>query len=178
MASEIPRLGLPGPDRILELYSLALSQGGSGLSEAMAEAVKDLPTLTEPQIISLGHKDSVCAICFNTFLAILAEQEMAEAMDSPTHAVEELGVTRLSQEWQCGHLFCRKDIVKWIQEGKKTCPTCRRPIAKPGTDEREAEVPAEQVQNIIDSYLEMATRTTPARPASNEREHEFSGMYS
>ncbi|KAF7433397.1 hypothetical protein PC9H_005347 [Pleurotus ostreatus] len=153
----------------------------------MADAVKGLPTLTESQIISLGHKggfprliDSVCGICLNTFLAILAEQEMAEAMDSPTYAVEELGVTRLSQEWQCGHLFCRKDITKWIQEGKKTCPTCRRRIAKPGTDEAEteAQTPVEQVQNIINSYLEMATRPTPARPTRNEREHEFSGMYS
>ncbi|KAF9495694.1 hypothetical protein BDN71DRAFT_824329 [Pleurotus eryngii] len=175
MSSERPRFSLPGHHHILDLY---LSQGGNALSEAMTDAVKGLPTLNESQIISFGHKDSVCGICLNTFLAILAEQEMAEAMDSPTYAVEELGVTRLSQEWQCGHFFCRKDITKWIQEG--TCPTCRHPIAKPGTDEAEteAQTPVEQVQNIINIYLETSTRPTSARPTRNEREHEFSGMYS
>ncbi|KAG5646607.1 hypothetical protein DXG03_002911 [Asterophora parasitica] len=50
-----------------------------------------------------------CPICFNPYLAILAEEEMAIAMDSPAHPVEYLGVTKLSRSWQCGHVFCRKE---------------------------------------------------------------------
>ncbi|KAF8897498.1 hypothetical protein BD779DRAFT_1667471 [Infundibulicybe gibba] len=68
-----------------------------------------LPRLTEAQIISLGHQDSVCPICLTPFLALLAEEETALAMDSPAHPVEELGVTRLAETWQCGHAFCRRE---------------------------------------------------------------------
>lgn len=52
--------------------------------------------------------DAVCPICYNTFLAILAEEETAKAMDSPAHPIEELGVTKLART--CGHLFCRKEL--------------------------------------------------------------------
>lgn len=52
--------------------------------------------------------DDVCPICFNTFLATLAEEEIAHAMDSPAHPVDELGVTKLRNT--CGHIFCRKEL--------------------------------------------------------------------
>jgi hypothetical protein len=44
----------------------------------------------------------------NTFLASLAEEEMAQAMDSPAQPTEDLGVTRLIDT--CGHVFCRKEL--------------------------------------------------------------------
>lgn len=53
--------------------------------------------------------DNCCPICFNTFLAVLASEEMALAMDSPAVATEELGVTRLVET--CGHIFCRREYV-------------------------------------------------------------------
>lgn len=52
--------------------------------------------------------DDVCPICFNTFLATLAEEEVGHAMDSPAHPVDELGVTKLQNT--CGHIFCRKEL--------------------------------------------------------------------
>ncbi len=52
----------------------------------------------------------MCPICLTPFAALLAEEEMAVAMDSPALPIEELGVARLSQEWQCGHLFCRREL--------------------------------------------------------------------
>jgi len=63
-------------------------------------------------------------------LAIFAEEEMAGVMDSPAHPTEELGVTILSQPWQCGHVFCRRDISKWIQEAHDSCPMCRNLLVK------------------------------------------------
>jgi len=54
-------------------------------------------------------EDSSCPICFTSYLAIIAEEEIATVMDSPAHASEHLGVTKLSQPWQCGHMFCRKE---------------------------------------------------------------------
>ena len=55
----------------------------------------------------------------NTFRASLAEEEMAQAMDSPAQPAEELGVTRLIDT--CGHIFCRKEysypkLFFWIYD--------------------------------------------------------------
>jgi hypothetical protein len=54
--------------------------------------------------------ESVCPICFIPMLSILAEEETANALDSPAHPLEDLGVTKLAASWQCGHLFCRKEL--------------------------------------------------------------------
>ncbi|KAH7887784.1 hypothetical protein F5I97DRAFT_893392 [Phlebopus sp. FC_14] len=94
--------------------------------QQMQKFFGDLPRLTEADLTASGDVDGVCPICFNTLLAILAKEEMALAMDTPAHAVEELGVTRLHRT--CGHLFCRKDIIKWVMEGHVSCPSCRRPF--------------------------------------------------
>ncbi|KAF8975297.1 hypothetical protein BDQ17DRAFT_1224147, partial [Cyathus striatus] len=101
----------------------------------MQELINRLPRLSEEELNQLGQKDSLCSICFTPFLAILAEEEIAVAMDSPAHPVEELGVTKLGQTWQCGHIFCRKDISKWIQDGHDSCPMCRRPLVEGGIPE-------------------------------------------
>jgi hypothetical protein len=55
--------------------------------------------------------DNACPICIVPFLALIAEEEMARAMDSPAQPVEELGVTRLVGDGRCGHVFCRKEYV-------------------------------------------------------------------
>ncbi|KAF9247265.1 hypothetical protein BU15DRAFT_70092 [Melanogaster broomeanus] len=119
----------------------------------MQKLFSELPKVTEADLITSGHHDGVCPICFNTLLAILAEEETAHAMDSPAHPVEELGVTKLQKT--CGHIFCRRElsidliffvatqlhaimltlrisflpsITKWIAEGHDSCPSCRRPF--------------------------------------------------
>ncbi|KAI5124963.1 hypothetical protein M0805_007389 [Coniferiporia weirii] len=89
------------------------------------EFINGLPVLTEDDLTRLDQKDSCCPICFTSFLAVLASEEMAHAMDSPANAIEDLGVTRLANT--CGHLFCRKDITVWISQND-SCPTCRRPF--------------------------------------------------
>lgn len=72
------------------------------------ELIASLPKISETELKDLGHSESVCPICLNTFLAILAEEETALVMDSPAHPVEELGVTRLHET--CGHMFCRREL--------------------------------------------------------------------
>ncbi|KAI0670807.1 hypothetical protein C8Q78DRAFT_974662 [Trametes maxima] len=93
------------------------------------EFAASLPKLTENDLVALGQADSTCPICLTSLLALLAEEEMALAMDTPAHPVEEHGVTRLAQT--CGHIFCRKDIRGWLYQGNRTCPTCRRPFITP-----------------------------------------------
>ncbi|KAG5639021.1 hypothetical protein H0H81_007929 [Sphagnurus paluster] len=56
----------------------------------MQSVLKNLPRLTEQDLVSLGYKDSLCPICLTPYLAILAEEEAAIAMDSPAHPIEEL----------------------------------------------------------------------------------------
>lgn len=94
--------------------------------QQMQNFFRELPSITEAELIADGKHDAACPICFNAFVAVLAEEETARAMDSPAHPVEELGVTRLQKT--CGHLFCRKDIMRWISEGHGSCPNCRRPL--------------------------------------------------
>ncbi|KAG7449322.1 uncharacterized protein BT62DRAFT_677601 [Guyanagaster necrorhizus] len=109
----------------------ALSSEGHQLSQSqIQDLVYNLPRLTEKQVTDLGHKDSMCPICLTPFSTLLAEEEMAIAMDSPALPIEELGVARLSQEWQCGHLFCRRDITRWIQDSHDSCPMCRQALMR------------------------------------------------
>ncbi|KAF8842312.1 hypothetical protein BDN67DRAFT_966086 [Paxillus ammoniavirescens] len=118
----------------------------SGLShQQMQKLFSDLPKVTEADLIASDRHDGVCPICFNTLLAILAEEETAHAMDSPAHPVEELGVTKLQNT--CGHIFCRKDITKWIMEGHDSCPSCRRPLLTDAERQDNAALPPSQVDS-------------------------------
>ena len=73
----------------------------------LKELAEGLPRLTERDLAAAGEADSQCPICLTPFAAILAEEEMALAMDTPAHPVEQLGVTRFKDT--CGHIFCRKE---------------------------------------------------------------------
>ncbi|CAL1713086.1 unnamed protein product [Somion occarium] len=90
------------------------------------EFLSSLPKLTEQDIVTSELTDASCPICITPFLALLAEEEMAVAMESPAHHTEELGVTKLQNK--CGHVFCRKDIQNWLRGGHNSCPTCRRTL--------------------------------------------------
>ncbi|KAH6914945.1 hypothetical protein BKA70DRAFT_1368778 [Coprinopsis sp. MPI-PUGE-AT-0042] len=93
--------------------------------------LEDLPRLQESDLVKAGEREGACSVCYLPFLAILAEEEHASVMQSPAHPAEELGVTKLSKPWQCGHIFCRRDITKWIREGKDSCPMCRKTLLDP-----------------------------------------------
>jgi len=106
---------------------MSMNASASQLSSAEIQTVvADLQRVDEKDIIHLGSSDSLCSICFAPYIAILSEEEMALAMDSPAHPIEELGLAKLAQSWQCGHIFCRRDITKWITSGHDSCPMCRR----------------------------------------------------
>jgi hypothetical protein len=99
-------------DNIREMVFEFLNSGqnmGHLSHQEMDQIINKLPRLVERQIIDSGHQDSVCPICFVPLLALLAEEETAIAMDSPAHPIEELGVTRLAEPYQCNHLFCRRE---------------------------------------------------------------------
>lgn len=94
--------------------------------EHIITLLEALPAVSEKELEKLGHtgtlrksvesialispSDSACSICMQPLLAILAEEETASAMESPAFYSGELGVTRLSQPWQCGHIFCRREL--------------------------------------------------------------------
>ncbi|KIY73766.1 hypothetical protein CYLTODRAFT_416787 [Cylindrobasidium torrendii FP15055 ss-10] len=135
----------------------SLAGGSSRLSlDQIEELTNGLHRVTEGQLTELGQQDSICAICLTPFLALLSEEEVAVAMDSPAHPLEELGVARLSKDWQCGHLFCRRDISRWIRESHDSCPTCRRALLERSSTSGSTaptpfptrEVPPVNVQNL------------------------------
>lgn len=91
-------------------------------TEKREEFIRKLPKLKEKDIADpgkhVGHalwlyerltttnvQDDACPICQETFLSVIALEEMASVIDSPGMPEEELGVTKLS----CGHKFCRKE---------------------------------------------------------------------
>ncbi|KAK7470695.1 hypothetical protein VKT23_002117 [Stygiomarasmius scandens] len=129
-------------------------------------------------------------------------------MDSPAHPVEELGVTRLSQAWQCGHIFCRRDISRWIHEGHDSCPTCRRNLIKPEDESAEASTAEPETEDAYDredirrifqsipgglegldipgfaftdspfSFFQRPPLYNPPRSEQDDDRSQFSGMYS
>ncbi|KAH9936298.1 uncharacterized protein B0H18DRAFT_973220 [Fomitopsis serialis] len=127
------RNGIPG---IILDGVLAHVRNNAAYRLKVKEFAEGLPKLTERDLVELDEVASPCPICLTPFSAILAEEETALALDSPAHPVEQLGVTRFKDT--CGHIFCRKDTLSWVNQGRTTCPTCRRPFI-------DAPIPAEAV---------------------------------
>lgn len=188
-------MSVAGLRAMLEQDSLGRSHLPS--HKRIQELITSLPKISETELKDLGHSESVCPICFNTFLAILAEEEMALVMDSPAHPVEELGVTRLHET--CGHIFCRRDITKWIRDGRKSCPTCRRAFITTAADNDQRETEETSLPDIFAGWivessmvarestgvdllpiLDVPSMAMGNHPSAQQQESpaEFSGMYS
>ncbi|KAF8913860.1 hypothetical protein CPB84DRAFT_1757751 [Gymnopilus junonius] len=138
---------------------LAVSMPGGLLSQSQIQKLlDDLPRIEEKKLLELGEKDSFCPICYTPYFTILTEEEMALALDSPAHPVEELGVTKLAQPWQCGHMFCRRDISKWINDGHDSCPMCRRLLVEvqEQTAGNDADMSGEEQQRTLSENFEAA----------------------
>lgn len=124
-------------------------------SAQIKTALGHLQRVDEKSIVELGDSDSLCPICLTSYNVILSEEELALAMDSPAHPIEELGIAKLAQSWQCGHLFCRRDITKWITSGNDSCPMCRRQFLQQQSSSQtadelaRAEVDAQAVVNHL-----------------------------
>jgi len=114
--------------------------------DQIKDIVERLPRLTEADLESLGQRDSSCSICLNTFLACVAQEEMAYVMDSPARPVEDLGVTRLADT--CGHIFCRKDLLAWIRDRNTTCPICRARLIKSTLDQATVDAAVAHPQSV------------------------------
>ncbi|KZT73785.1 hypothetical protein DAEQUDRAFT_754224 [Daedalea quercina L-15889] len=172
------------------------------------EFSEGLPKLTEQDLVAAEEIDSSCPICLTSFSAILNEEEMALALDTPAHPVEQLGVTRFKDT--CGHIFCRKDALSWVNQGRTTCPTCRRPyIDLPNAPEIPQFIPGESpgfvrredgsmhfdiseyataaasvmlpgIHSLRDQGIDPEALLAQVQEAQRreDREQEFSGMYS
>jgi len=129
------------------------------MSSHILEFIESLPRLTESDLIQLGQADGTCPICFTAFSAVLAAEELAQAMESPAAVVEDMGVTRLSKT--CGHFFCRKDLSTWIRDLHTTCPACRTSfMSSQGLDQH---LPI----SIDDSLMESEILRLAGRVAAN-----------
>jgi len=147
----------------------------SGPDPRIDGLITKLPKLTEHDLALLDLSDANCPICFVPFTSILAEEEHALAMDnSPAVVPEELGVTKLNQS--CGHIYCRKDIVKWMRTASGSCPTCRRPFLPPLSPTEQVQVPdaaettrfgALATPSEMDDFLLRVRQSTPTGGAGS-----------
>ncbi|KAG2013705.1 hypothetical protein CC2G_010585 [Coprinopsis cinerea AmutBmut pab1-1] len=104
--------GMSAQQRLLfDLFSSTpvIMPGRNRFEDRVAALLKDLPRLTEAEVVAAGERDGSCSVCYVPYLAILAEEETASAMDTPAQPLEHHGLTKLSKPWQCGHIFCRKE---------------------------------------------------------------------
>ncbi|KIM22935.1 hypothetical protein M408DRAFT_332615 [Serendipita vermifera MAFF 305830] len=109
--------------RVYEMIMDAQRLAGP-MSAARHELIGKLERVEESKLVKDKLLNERCSICYTPFGALIAEEEMMLAMDTPGASERSLGVTRLQR---CGHYFCRKDISKWILEGNDLCPYCRAP---------------------------------------------------
>jgi len=157
--------------------------------------IDSLPKLREQEFTSSEHRDDKCPICQETFLSCIALEEMADAMETPAMSLYDYGVTRLPK---CGHVFCRRDLSKWIIRAKKdTCPTCRTPIGLPElpTESPSAtghpfptldgdfvDIPGLGRQRQADLIAQLAAHFSGGNSGDSPYQHddrsEFAGMYS
>ncbi|KAF8165383.1 hypothetical protein B0H34DRAFT_688988 [Crassisporium funariophilum] len=154
----IPILPLQDLLDTLRLFAEELEHnvpGGTLSQPQIKKLLGDLQRLEEKDILDLGQTDPLCPICFTPYLAILAEEEVALAMDSPAHPIEELGVTKLAQTWQCGHIFCRRDISKWIASGHDSCPMCRRLLVQDNAPQEYSAEELAATQARLEGYARM-----------------------
>lgn len=190
--SELERFHSLIAEPLHQFLSQAITGDAPPDRERTNRLLETLPSITERELEKLGHRDSACSICMQPFLAILAEEESASVMMSPAFFSEELGVTQLNQPWQCGHLFCKRDITKWIKTGKLTCPMCRKSFLEHGNEPQlqswgesdpnaEIHVFTTDGNGLVDlEHFLSAQESAQRRDNSGDDsiQHEYSGMYS
>ncbi|KAJ7498971.1 hypothetical protein FB451DRAFT_18445 [Mycena latifolia] len=94
--------------------------------DRIAAFLLSLPSLARDALDS----NDCCPICLTSFEALLTESASAHN--------DEGGVTKLN----CGHVFCRKDLLEWIRNLHGSCPTCRDlflDIHPPGSDDESSD---------------------------------------
>ncbi|GAB1519224.1 hypothetical protein RhiXN_00446 [Rhizoctonia solani] len=112
-------------------FNELLSMDSSSRDERQS-FIRGLPSIPEKDV----SRDDTCAICQETFLAIIATQEMASVMETPGLPEEDMGVVELPG---CAHRFCRKDIATWVYSSHSTCPACRHEFLPSSLREEEHE---------------------------------------
>ncbi|KIO19511.1 hypothetical protein M407DRAFT_246152 [Tulasnella calospora MUT 4182] len=128
-------------ERLMDLReALNIVQQSDSHHEEREIYIRKLPKLREADI---EDKDDNCPICQDTYLSVLALEEMATAMDTPGMPEEQLGVTKL----ECGHRFCRKDLSVWLALNN-TCPSCRANLPLPAP-------PAVNASTLPDDFLDV-----------------------
>ncbi|KAF9462598.1 hypothetical protein BDZ94DRAFT_1260799 [Collybia nuda] len=76
--------------------------------ERIKAIIESLPILSQPS--ELNDSDDTCPICLMSFTSLMQDSN------------PDAGVTKLTA---CNHVFCRRDLIQWIESRHGSCPTCR-----------------------------------------------------
>ncbi|RDB22570.1 hypothetical protein Hypma_010247 [Hypsizygus marmoreus] len=102
--------------------------------------IDSLPVIS---VQDLPDTDDSCPICLTSFSSLFADRTDPEA-----------GVTKLIA---CNHIFCKKDLIQWIQSLHGNCPTCRHTfldIIPPSESDDESSDGGEYIPNERDEDFE------------------------
>ncbi|KAJ7700037.1 hypothetical protein B0H17DRAFT_1005912 [Mycena rosella] len=119
----------------------------ASVKDRIAAFLESLPTLSKDVL----DPNDCCPICLSSFEALLTDEATSAAPN------DECGVTKLN----CGHIFCRKDLLEWIRNLHGSCPTCRDlflDIHPPGSDDESSDggeyVPDDDDDDEQDAFIE------------------------
>ncbi|KZP32896.1 hypothetical protein FIBSPDRAFT_943868 [Athelia psychrophila] len=133
----------------LLMGGIDIPTSGALSHQQIQELSNSLPRLTEQDLVKLGHGGRHSDMVHLRAAHAQSPQAMTpHAMDSPAHAFEEMGVTRVwfadrdEGKRGCGHVFCRRCLSKWIGGGHDTCPSCRHALLPESTPNAAAASPA------------------------------------
>ncbi|KAJ3557515.1 hypothetical protein NM688_g1436 [Phlebia brevispora] len=90
--------------------------------QRIGRAIAKLPTLSKDKI-PLNDPCPICLLPFSSILEGTAQSMETAVLGGGTpDRVNLCGITKLEG---CGHMFCRADLIEWIQGRHGTCPACR-----------------------------------------------------
>ncbi|EJD48619.1 hypothetical protein AURDEDRAFT_183489 [Auricularia subglabra TFB-10046 SS5] len=93
--------------------------------------LRSLPTVPLTDV----NPDENCAICFLGFDDICAEPPEQLELEEGDF-IELHGLTKLTN---CGHIFCKRDLVQWMKTSHGSCPTCRDVFLELPKEDEDAE---------------------------------------
>ncbi|THH31323.1 hypothetical protein EUX98_g2894 [Antrodiella citrinella] len=122
----------------------SVNQHTADVQRLIDQTILNLPTLRKNQV----PVDDSCGICLQPFDAIVNGDRQETGEGTMTlGSGEEIrldGITRLEE---CGHMFCRTDLIEWIKGYHGTCPACRHQfLVIPSA-------PEDDMESVDDDYV-------------------------
>ncbi|TEB30228.1 hypothetical protein FA13DRAFT_1734055 [Coprinellus micaceus] len=90
---------------------------------------------------------------------------------------EKDAIVQLNHNNGCRHMFCKKDIIQWLEAENTTCPTCRSGLVDPNAVEEKGHfIIFGGSYRLVEHYERQGMRAKLA-PSQTEPEAELDEVY-